>query len=430
MILRPFSFSFPSSSFSLSLKTEIPLTHSWYEIKSLSGKGKSTFLKLLMGAHPDFISGNLEGDPSLVSKKESFLYLSQNPFHQIIHTKTKEEFVFPFENFQIRPNIISSHLSSLPKNLSDKKTLHLSHGECQHLLLRSLLPLSPKILFLDEPFSYLDEKTRDSFYTLLLELQKNLSLLVFFIDHTQKLSSLSEKTLFIDNNSVISLYKKEDHKEEFTNLKKELPEIPFVKDFFELRVKNLSFGISSKKEETLLVKNLSFSLHSGQCYTIFAPNGSGKTTFLKRLFQNTFDSSHVFFLKNNKILKNPTSSIGICFQDLDSHFLYPDLFSELKSFNLTLEEIEKYLHLLDIPFSNISPFLLSEGQKRRLSLFYPLWAHRPILLFDEITVGQDPANFSFMKELIGHLKKHQYLILLVSHDKTFFEDISDNVLFW
>jgi len=66
--------------------------------------------------------------------------------------------------------------------------------------------------------------------------------------------------------------------------------------------------------------------------------------------------------------------------------------------------------------ADVHPFLLSGGQKRRLSVGTALVAGAPILALDEPTFGQDRARADELLELLAALNRDGTTIIVVTHD--------------
>jgi energy-coupling factor transporter ATP-binding protein EcfA2 len=146
-----------------------------------SGAGKSTFLKLIKGLYPQFSNGEMCGEvtpgKSFFTDK-NFLYLFQNPFSQLIYQKPEEEFFFSMENFQMSKEEMEKKRKELSPLFSldqvwGKDNAVLSNGECQKLVLASLVAINPKVLLLDEPTAFLDPDSRREFYHLLNKLKED-----------------------------------------------------------------------------------------------------------------------------------------------------------------------------------------------------------------------------------------------------------------
>jgi energy-coupling factor transport system ATP-binding protein len=66
--------------------------------------------------------------------------------------------------------------------------------------------------------------------------------------------------------------------------------------------------------------------------------------------------------------------------------------------------------------ADVHPFLLSGGQKRRLSVGTALVAGAPVLALDEPTFGQDRARADELMDLLEGLSADGTTILVVTHD--------------
>ena len=102
------------------------------------------------------------------------------------------------------------------------------------------------------------------------------------------------------------------------------------------------------------------------------------------------------FNKNNKKLnlKKYQKEIGFIFQNPETHFYYDTIIEEFKNVK-NKNELAKVcsLFLKDIDL-NRSPFLLSEGEKRRLSIVMTYLMDKFIFFFDEPNLN-DATDFIF-----------------------------------
>jgi energy-coupling factor transporter ATP-binding protein EcfA2 len=76
-----------------------------------------------------------------------------------------------------------------------------------------------------------------------------------------------------------------------------------------------------------------------------------------------------------------------------------------------------------------SPFELSLGQQRRLSLSM-LGDDRPLLLLDEPFYGQDRDNTRMLMDIIRRRAERGTAVLLVCHDPDISQAIADELLIW
>jgi energy-coupling factor transporter ATP-binding protein EcfA2 len=130
-----------------------------------NGSGKTTFGLLLAGIlNPQAGEILINGQSiSEVKQKPSIGFLFQDPENGLVATTIDREVAFSLEN----QNIDSSVMKPLvEKQLEvfdllqyrDRLVWHLSGGEKQRLSLAAIMISKPRILFLDEPASYLDYK--------------------------------------------------------------------------------------------------------------------------------------------------------------------------------------------------------------------------------------------------------------------------------
>jgi energy-coupling factor transport system ATP-binding protein len=78
--------------------------------------------------------------------------------------------------------------------------------------------------------------------------------------------------------------------------------------------------------------------------------------------------------------------------------------------------------------AGIHPFLLSGGQKRRLSVGTALIAGAPVLALDEPTFGQDRARADELLALLRELNDDGTTVIVVTHDLQLVADHADRAV--
>jgi energy-coupling factor transporter ATP-binding protein EcfA2 len=409
-----------------------------------SGAGKTTLLKMLKGVIPRYSSGELSGhvlfmdrtlaDENFNSNLNEILFLFQNPFSQIIYTHVSEEFFFTMENF----NFSKLQMENKKKELNEfselnkiweRKTNELSNGECQKLVLSSLLAVGPKVLLLDEPTAFLDPEARQKFYEWLKKIKGSYT--VILVDH-----HLKEVVPLIDYGVSVSS-SGEVQKIEIKAIQMSKPDItnPTPKLQFtefapaKLIVRDLNFSYLSSKDKSIF-HDLNFAIESGKVVVLKGKNGEGKSTLFKLISGFLKPSSGVInYIENGEVVERKKSyeHIALIMQNPESHFFFDTIKEELESV-ATKEIYEKWLNYF---FNSLqldkSPFLLSEGEKRRLSILLSLMQSRSVILFDEPTFGLDFENKTLVANSILSLKKMQAIQLIISHDEEFIRDVADEV---
>ncbi len=445
--LSPFTYTFNKSGKPRKIFLENELSFNKNETIAIvgpSGSGKSTLLKVLKGIVPEFSSGVLEGDITFHGKPltglnfqenlSKILYLFQNPYSQLIYPTTEEEFLFSMENFNFTREEMMEQKEKFEKifalqNIWGKRTSQLSNGECQKLVLASLLAIGPEVLLLDEPTAFLDPASRSEFYKF-LQVIKGDRLLIIIDHHLDEIQPLITRMIEVDNTGKIT--ERDKDIKQVKSIQKII--IPHFSHSEVLTTKLHDVTFSYNKNQVLL-KNIKATFKGGEVVAIKGANGSGKSTLFKLIAgvlapdKGTIETQVGFReFKNQKNFSN----VGFIFQNPENHFFFDTIEEELKqsfknivSTDLKKELLERFFHDIDL---KKSPFLLSEGEKRRLSILMTIFLGKNILLFDEPTFGQDQNSIDQIVALIKELKKHKLIQIIISHDEAIISEVADRVL--
>jgi len=197
------------------------------------------------------------------------------------------------------------------------------------------------------------------------------------------------------------------------------------------RVQEVSFYYPSEVEKGFAVETVSFELKRGEVLFIIGGNGSGKTTLSKVLTGLYAAAEGGIFINELPVGK----------QELGEYFsaVFNPLYLFNKLYNGEEEEqsekIAMYLKLFGleekVTISNqgvYSTIKLSSGQRKRLALLECYLENRPIYLFDEWAVDQDPEfRWIFYKELLPKMRAEGKIIIAITHDDHYF-DVADYIL--
>lgn len=170
------------------------------------------------------------------------------------------------------------------------------------------------------------------------------------------------------------------------------------------------------------LKDLSLTLASPSLIGLVGPNGAGKSTLMKLLTANLLPSSGEIqidgapIVKQEKLLK---SSLGYLpqefglFEDLTTaQFL--DYMAALKGIErrAAKDEIGRVIALTNLEDKRKSKIrTLSGGQKQRVGIAQALLGEPRLLIFDEPTVGLDPAERVAFRNLFAEAAKTRLVIL-------------------
>ncbi|MBF0360112.1 MAG: ATP-binding cassette domain-containing protein [Oligoflexia bacterium] len=447
-------------------------------IKGKSGSGKSTLLSTLKGIIPEYISCSVEGkividgidilatsasasaDASgsaateLDYLRKKIVYIFQNPYTQLVCPYVREDLAFSMENLGFSFEEMSvnfkkfAHLFELME-LLDRKTFNLSGGECQKMILSSALMANPKILLLDEPTAFLDTNARKNFYQYMQKIKSLRQYTILMVDHNiLECEFLADKFIYTSDNES-------DNDSDNEQVLPNMMELEQVKGTsytsYTLEVKNLSFGFGNSSKRSLqsssLLEGINFCVSGNKIVSILGENGSGKSTVLKIISgilkvasrSGGSGSGHgevVIFKDQERVLdKDYYKRIGIIFQNPETHFLFDtieeEIFHEYKMGDKR-DSVQIPMKMVELFFGDDfdlkrSPYLLSEGEKRRLTLLQTILSGKDILLYDEPSFGQDQFNRELIIKLFFMMKKLNKMQIIVTHDRRLAEQVSDHI---
>lgn len=152
-----------------------------------NGGGKTTLLKAILGLIP-ISSGEIRYSPLLKEKGRHIGYLSQiNRFDNRFPITVSEVVLSGWSSghnwfsrySQAQKERARNILHELDLNeLSDKPIGELSGGQMQRVFLGRAIISEPKLLILDEPGTYVDNKFESELYEMLRELNRRMAILL------------------------------------------------------------------------------------------------------------------------------------------------------------------------------------------------------------------------------------------------------------
>lgn len=213
--------------------------------------------------------------------------------------------------------------------------------------------------------------------------------------------------------------------------------------------KSAHHGTSAKSAESAhspqsadQIHCVSLNVHEGEFVALAGPNGAGKSTLASLLTGLLVPSSgHV--LVNGKSMEvwgeeELRRQIGLVFQHPEHQFVTDSVYDEL-AYSLRLrqewsesqieERVEAALKQYRLEEQrHQSPFALSQGQKRRLSVAVMLMDDQRILICDEPTYGQDAyASLELMQSLRNRVDGGQ-AVLMITHDMEWVHQFATRVI--
>lgn len=188
-------------------------------------------------------------------------------------------------------------------------------------------------------------------------------------------------------------------------------------------------GLSVTRGRSLILQDVDLDVSAGSFVAVVGANGAGKTTLVQAIagvVPPPRGRVRVGDIDPGKALPRELSSrIGFVFQNPEHQFIAHTVFDELAhGLRLTRTpeaEIRDRVGTMLERFgledkAGVHPFLLSGGQKRRLSVGTALISGAPILALDEPTFGQDRARADELLRLLQELNADGTTIIVVTHD--------------
>jgi NitT/TauT family transport system ATP-binding protein len=202
-----------------------------------SGCGKSTFLKILGNIlEPSSGSVNFNGeDISLLRKEHQIGWIPQFP--TLLKNRTAGDNIkLPLEIIRAADKDIGRLIKLVGlEGEENKYPAELSGGMKQRVSFAQSMSYSPKLLLMDEPFSALDEITREKMQFELLAITTQMNPIIFFVTHSiEEAAFLSDYVLLMSGKGKIAKviainYQKADRRD-FRNSQEFFESVKAIRD--------------------------------------------------------------------------------------------------------------------------------------------------------------------------------------------------------
>lgn len=435
-------------------------------IIGINGTGKTTFLNILAGKE--------ETDEGSVVRQKGIrlAYLTQHPEY------AKEDTVLSFackdtdESDWQAMSEVKSILNRLGFTDYEEKMEHLSGGQKKKAALARTLAGNFDVLLLDEPTNHLDEAMLQWLEDYLNRFKGT----VIMVTHDRYfLDRVSNRILEISHGSI---YSYEANYSKFLELKAQREEMELASerkrqsilriemewakrgcrarttkqrarlDRLEALKKGnapVSDGVAEldsvetrmgKKTvelhhvtkgygEKKLIEDFSYIFLKNQCLGIIGPNGCGKSTLLKLMAGKIQPDA-------GEVETGETIRMGYFAQDvpdMDSNQRVIDYIRDIAEYvptrdgKITASQmLERFLFTPDMQYAPVSR--LSGGEKKRLHLLSILMQAPNFLALDEVTNDIDIPTMAILED---YLTSFSGIIVAVSHDRYFLDNIADRI---
>jgi len=435
------------------------------------------------------IGGRSSVDLPVAEASRTVAMVFQDPDAQIVTGSVLDEVAFGPENLLVpaaevleRAERALRRVGLWERRAEDPD--RLSGGGRQRLAIACALALGSPVLVLDEPTANLDPVGTEEVYAILAELVRERAVAVVLVEHDLDAAvELVDRVLVLDRDGRPALEGTVDEvlrdgADTLTALGVWLPtaalaalrlrsagvdlaplplnarELAAALDAVEslpaptpaappraaaeplLRVR----GLSVVKRGATLVREVDLDVAAGDLLAIVGTNGAGKTTLLQAIAgvvpppRRTVEIAGLDPSRADP--RTLAATVGFVFQNPEHQFVQPTVALELAhglrirgvDVDETRERVDGMLRRFGLlALRDQHPFLLSGGQKRRLSVGTALITGAPVLALDEPTFGQDRAHAGELLDVLEQLRDEGTTVLVVTHDLQLVADRADRL---
>lgn len=429
-------------------------------IMGANGCGKTTLGLLMAGLlAPD--SGTMtvqaQGEMSASDGEAPIVgFLFQDPDNGLVATTVEREVAFSLENSNMPSaamrGIVSSTLTFFDMDaIRERLVWNLSGGEKQRLSLAGLFASGPKILFLDEPASFLDHPGSLQMDAAIRRIKEaNPGLTVVRVTQYARIAETFGRILVMAHGEIIADGGPQEIFGDYDLLSrirlrpplryltprtsgprksKEDEHVARVRILAELDRIDFSY---EDGHSGVLFDDLSLQIHKEEVLGLVGPSGSGKSTLAQiicGIYQPT--SGAVRFA-------DPSNKVSMSFQQPERQFFLDTTYSEVaygikdkfESDNLIEETVRTSMEMAGLDFAKFrlrDPHTLSGGEARRLAFAIVVALNADLIVFDEPTCGLDDGGIGAFGRMVMSLKSNGKTIIIISHNSDIIADLADRV---
>ena len=224
-------------------------------VLSVSGNGKTLFSYILSGLIKDYtgeVINSYEG--------RNMGYVFQNPEESFIFNSVREEISFGLKKYNYKINMLDKRIEDslkmvgLDNSYLDRNPFDLSSGEKCLLALGVVLSLNPKLLIIDDPTLYLDNKNMEYLIKLIKKLKNNYhKTIIIFTSDIEFAIRLTDNYVILKNGKICSSGNSKDLLNNIPRLKSSGIEIPRIIEFINAvnKKKNINLDMTFDIKELM-----------------------------------------------------------------------------------------------------------------------------------------------------------------------------------
>lgn len=393
-----------------------------------SGCGKSTLAALMAGLYPEHGGVLSSGDVKVFGRsvfsmrpQERASYITmlfQDPDLQFCMSTLRKELQFCLENICVPKGEIEARSLQAAKAIGmdgflDRNLDTLSGGEKQKAALCCLLALDSRIFLLDEAFANIDSKTAREIITHLRKLADEGKTVIAIDHHAELWQDAADCFLSLGDARIVPQTR--------TRTQKERPPAVVLRDV-------------TVRRDRVLLEHADATFPKGGMSVILGESGCGKTTLFRSLLKQHPYEGHIEVEGRDLTAirqKELFRKVGVVFQKPSDQFITQNVLQEVQaSLRLWKGQEDPQALLEDYglwQYRRYSPYMLSQGQQRKLAVLSVLAGGQEILLLDEPTYGQDSRSTAVMMEQLRHKIEEGLTVICITHDEPLAKAWADKI---
>lgn len=200
-------------------------------------------------------------------------------------------------------------------------------------------------------------------------------------------------------------------------------------------------ALTLRRGRDTVLRDIDLDVARGEFIAVVGGNGAGKTTLVQAIAGVIVPPRRAVHIDGRDVARlgarELTERVGFVFQNPEHQFIAATVSAELAhglrrrgldddAVRARTAEVLERFGLSEKAESH--PFLLSGGQKRRLSVATALVTGAPVLVLDEPTFGQDRARADELLGLLSELNDAGTTIVFVTHDMQLVAEYADRLV--
>ena len=369
----------------------------------------------------------------------------QDPDSQLVMDTAEDDVAFGLEN---RAWSTAAMQARVPEALAEagligfdrRRPSRLSGGEQQRLALAGVLAPSPGVLVLDEPTANLDPAATTAFFERIGALRAARASTMVVIEHRIEAAwPLADRILALgrDGRPIAFGTPPDVLARAGERLRSEGVWLPGEASRVSRAVPRPPEGAPVVVAErvrfqyvpdAVAVDGVSLEVRGGDRVALVGANGSGKSTLARLLVGLLRPAAGRVRLAGDDPARLSSAALArraaYVFQDPERQFLAATVRTEVglglgPSELAAAEELMERLGLPLAEFGDRSPYRLSGGEKRRLSLACALVRRPALLVLDEPTFGQDRHGYEALIGILDERVEAGAAVVAATHDERF-----------